>query len=627
MRISIKKSSNKIFYYGLESYRDENNIVRTFTAKKFGSHDDLLKEHPDPKKWVLEQINILNNEKKAMVETFEKKIDYTIQLDNSNLDYSKSLLKNIGWLYLKQIYKELKIDEFFKGIQGKQHYNLSELYQYLVSSRIIAPDSKRLTILSQDSYLGLQNFKLQEVYKFLPIIAENENKIQSHLFKHTKEIISLNTEVLFYDCTNFYCEIEDEDEDIYALDNDEQVIQYGLRKYGASKEHRPNPIVQMGLFTDANGIPIAYDLNPGNTNEQITAKPIEKRIINDYKTSEFIYCADGGLNSNSIKLINSLNNRRYIVTQSLKKVKSKELDLMLKDINWSFLPRYDKEKKKYVDDKINLEEFKAIINKYINNEALTEDEQNKLKRDMIYKKYPMTRNVNIKDILPKGIKKDQYIEFEDMLYITFSAKYYLYELGIFNKQLLRAQNIIDTGKVNSKNVNDPKRLISQTHITKEGEVAESSLSSLDYEKVQNESNLLGIYSVATNIDCEEKNINDIIAINKKRWKIELNFRIMKSYLDTRPMYVSTDEAIRGHFSICYTALLIYSILESKMNSSTDHFKINDIILTIKNMNVIKEDEGYYKSIFTGSKTLDRLENIFNLNLNHKYFKEKRLLNL
>lgn len=617
MRISISRSKNAIIYYGVESFR-EGGKVKTTVIRKFGSHAKLLKQHSDPEAWVRSEIERLNQLKKEKIESFDKQIDYSKSLDSCNNLETKSTEVNVGWVYLNEIYRQLKIDEFFMSIKGKEKYNSSELFKFLVTSRILNPKSKRSTIFDQKIFLGIDTFKLQEVYKLLPILSSNDELIQKHLFENTKQIINLETDVLFYDCTNFYCETEENDVDILGLD-EESVLQYGLRKYGVSKEHRPNPIVQMGLFTDKNGIPIAYSIQPGNTNEQTTVRPIESRIVNQYKTSNFIYCADGGLNSSTIKFANSFDNRRYIVSQSLKKHDEEEINLILKDENWMIkIPR----KGKIVEEKISIQDFKNIIIKYVNGNDLTEEEQLILKCDRIYKKFPTIVNVDLHKINPKAFKTPQIAALDEILYITFSAKQYLYQAGVFNKQLLRAKNILEHPSNIRKNPNDPMRFIVKNKCTDNGEVAKNEYIDLNVEQIEKEEKLLGYYCLATNI--EDKTIDELLEINKKRWRIELNFRIMKSYLDTRPIYVSTYDAIRGHFITCYTALLVYSILESKLNEKGEHLTIGNIITTLKNINVIKEDEGYYKSIYTNSKTLERLEEIYNKGLNKKYYKVKQI---
>lgn len=621
MRLLISKSKNKIIYYGVESYR-ENGIVKTYVAKKFGAYDILIKSHDNPEDWVKGEIKRINDLKKENIETFEKQIDYNALLDSSKEKTSNSTLINIGCLYLNEIYKQLKINECFASFKGKEKYDATALFKFLITSRILNPKSKRATIFEQSKFLSDNEFKLQEAYKILPILSSNDEIIQKYLFENTKNIINLETEVLFYDCTNFYFENEEADEDLYDL-TDENILQYGLRKYGVSKEHRPNPIVQMGLFTDKNGIPIAYSLNPGNTNEQITVKPIENRIINQYKTSKFIYCADGGLNSADIKLLNSINKRKYIVSQSLKKTKEKELDLILSDNNW-FIRKKDKNGI-YNDISIKFNDFKNLVIKFAKGEELTEEEKSLLSHDRIYKKYPMKVHADLQKINPQVFKEKQLIQFEETFYITFSAKQYLYQSGVFNKQLLRAENIINC-KLNSKiNPNDPKRLIKEIHCTKEGEVACNSLKEINNNQVECEERLLGLYCIATNI--EDKTIEELLEINTKRWRIELNFRIMKSYLDSRPCYVSSYDAIKGHFLICYSALLTYSLLEKQLNKEDEHLNINNIINTLKNMNVVKEDEGYYKSLYTDSITLQRLESVFKKQLNKKYYRKNQLTKL
>ena len=606
MRLSVKKSKNHIFYYALESYR-EGDQVKTRTYEKIGKHEDLLKICDDPYEYAKKRVEEINASLKDNKLTVNKEIDFSLKLEGNDL-LSKKTSLNVGWLYLNKIVQELDLKNYFSSIEGKFKYNLPNISLYTLYSRILKPASKLSDYRNKENYYGSIDYSLQDVYKVLKVIASNSEGMQKHLFNKCKDIVELNTDVLYYDCTNFY--IESEEEDVDVLNEDGDIIQWGLRKYGYSKEHRPNPIVQMGLFTDKNGIPISYAIAPGNTNEQITAIPLEKRMIAEYNHSRFIYCSDGGLGSFENRFYNTLQNRDYVVTQSLKKTPSDEEKCMFKDLNWKFVDN---------DEPVSLEKIKRICDKLIANEEISDEEKALLDRDMIYKDYPIEREFDPSKIA--GLKIKNKIRFEERLYITFSVKYYFYQKKIFTRQLLKATNWVEKGIEKRKNPNDVSRLIKSISSTKNGEIATNKEVSINKDEVEKECKYHGFYAVATSLDT---NIKELLRINGSRWRIEYQFRIMKSEFDTRPIHVSTPDGIRGHFAICYAALVVYSILEQKMKKIDERFTTSSIIATLRNMEVVKQDESYYQAIYTNSKILEALEGLYKLGLNHKYLREKTL---
>lgn len=605
MRLSIKKSKNHIFYYVLESYR-ENGTVKSRTYEKIGKHDDLLKITDDPLQYAKNRVDEINQALKDNKLIANKEIDFSTKLEGDSLSSEKTSL-NVGWLYLNKIANDLHLKDYFASIEGKFKYDFPSIAIYTLMARILKPASKLKDYKNRMNYYSPVDYSIQDIYKSLKLLGENSNGMQKHLFNACKDIIELNTDILYYDCTNFYIESEEEDDDV--LDEDGSIIQWGLRKYGFSKEHRPNPIVQMGLFTDKNGIPISYEISPGNTNEQITAIPLERRMVNEYNHSRFIYCSDGGLGSFENRFFNTLQNREYVITQSLKKTKKEELGYMFKDLNWRYVDN---------DENVSLKSFKAICDKVVNNEEITEVERNLLDRDLIYKEFPIEREVDPSNIVGSKIKGK--VKFEERIFITFSAKYYFYQKKIFSRQLLKASNWVEKGIEKRKNPNDVSRFIKTINTTNNGEIATEKELSINAQEVEKESQYHGFYAVATSLDT---NIKDILSINGSRWKIEYQFRIMKSEFDTRPVHVFTPESIKGHFAICYAALVVYSILEQKMKNIDEAFTTSSIITTLRNLEVI-EQENYFQSIYTNSKVLDALENLFNLKLNYKFIKPQTL---
>ncbi len=612
MKLLCSKSKNTINYYVGESYR-EGKKVKTRIIQKIATHKELQDKGIDnPKEYCIQYVDNLNAELKDDIQIYSKKVNFREELELNSL-ISKSTYKNIGWLFFIQIFNKLGLDEFVNSIKTKAQYDIVNILKYLSIARILKPASKKETHNSRDKYLCSPNYNLINSYRLLELISENNDALQETLFKNTKNIVNLNTDVFYYDCSNFYFETENEDDDIYNEDGD--IIQWGLRKYGTSKEHRPNPIVQMGLFIDSNGIPISYSLNPGNTNEQTTAIPLEKQMINNYKTSSFIYCSDAGLGSYDIRFFNSLNNRHYVVTQSLKKIDEENTKYIFEDLNWKFVEN---------DEKVSLESFKNAIDKKITGAELSKQEEKLLEKDMIYKAFPISRKIPANFIKELGIKLSGNLEMEETIYVTFSQKYYIYQKNIFNNQLQRAEKIVKNNtKSKNKNQNDPRRFVDSVPVTVDGEIIQKTINVLNHETIDKEEKYHGFYALATNLD---KDIKEVMAINAQRWKIEQNFRLLKTDFDSRPAYVWSDPSIKGHFSICYIALLIYRILENKLieKDNSYSFSSTNIIKTINNMNVVSMGDSIYQSIYTGSTICDALCKTFDLNLNKKHYKRNKL---
>ena len=600
MRLSKIKKKNDTFYYVIESLPGGSTKI----YEVIGKHSELLKITDDPLSYARKRVEEINKSLKEDVMIFNEKIDFSEKIEESNDIASKNTSKNIGWLYLDEIIKKFDLESFFLKHKGKQKYNLYDINKHLVVNQILNPGSKMNAWENIDNYIGMNKYDLHQSYRFLTDLNNCKDELQSYLFKKTKEIIELDTSVLMYDLTNFYFETEEEDIDFLDGDN---ILQYGFRKYGKSKENRPNPIVHMGLFVDKNGIPISFTVEKGNTNEQETVLPIETRIIKEYGESKYIYCSDAGLNSYAIRFFNMMQGRNYVVTHSLKKTEEKEKDLIFKDLNWKY---------KDNDESVSLEYFKSLCDRLISGDELTEEEKDILKRDVIYKEFPTNHKVELSKIIP-GSKSKGKIEFEETIFITFSAKFYLYQKKIFNKQLSRAEEWLEKGIEKRKNQNNKSRFIKENNLTKSGELATDKLKTINDSTVEDEIKYHGFYAVATNLNLS---IKEVLDINSNRWLIEYCFRLLKSFFDTRPMYVFTEEHIKGHLTICYQSLLVFQILSKKLDELGTHYSARAILDTLKNMVISNHSNRYYESNYTNSKVLQSLEKAFQLKLDKKQYK-------
>ena len=620
MKLMTSKSKNKTFYYVTESFR-KGDKVSSRIVLKIGEHNELLSQGiDDPKAYALNEVKKLNEEIKENKLTVSENIDFSETLDRTVInDISKELTKNIGYIYLDNLMDSLDIDKFAKSIKTRARFDISTILRYLSFDRVINPRSKLKSYEGRHEYYGNFDFSLPDVYRCLTLIGDNDKSLQKHLFEGTKKIIDINDKVLYYDCTNFYFETEQADEDV--LDDEGEILRWGLRKYGLSKEHRPNPIVQMGLFTDSNGVPISYELYHGNNNEQNTVIPLEDRMIKDYGTSQFIYCSDAGLGSLDNRFFNVLGNRNYIVTHSLKNTAKEEVDLMMKDSNWKILSFNSKDELK--DKNVSIEKFKNVWSKKVKGEKLTPKEILLTNYDMVYKVFPLKRKISANFLKKQNIKLLKDIELEETIYITFSISNYFYQSDIFNQQLARAGDIVEKNKpIGRKGPNDPGRLVKNQAYTSEGEVATESINFIDEKRVEKEKRFHGFYALATSLDYP---VEDLLRINASRWKIEQSFRILKTDFEARPAFVYTESNLRGHFAICYIALLLYRIIEELFKKTGKHFTTRQILTTLRNMKVLEAyEKKAFISAYTSSTVLDALEETFKCGFDKKKLKPSYL---
>ena len=553
MHIKKTKSKNSEHY----SIIYDINVNGKRTSKVYeniGNYNKLKLRagNEDPISWLNNYVDDLN--KKVKEESLPAILR---KYPNKKIDKNVKQSFNAGYLFLQKIYYDLGINDICNNIKDKYqfHYDLNNILSNLIYSRIIYPSSKLKTLEASKNFLEQPNFTYNDILRSLEVLAKESDYIQTGLYKNSLKYSKRNDKVLFYDCTNYYFEIEEEDD---------------FRKYGKSKEHRPNPIVGMGLFLDGDGIPLTFDTFEGSKNEQGTLKPLEEKIINDFNNTKFVVCTDAGLSSTANRKFNNQSNRKFVTTQSLKKLKQFLKDWSLDLSKGWHLPGMDK-----TFDISKLRDDEDLINKYY---------------DKIFYK-------------ERWIKEDG---IEQRLIITFSPKYQEYQKHIREKQIQRAINIIEKNpkKIKSNNENDPKRFIEVIPTTKDGEVAETNNYMLDQGKINDEALYDGLYAVCTNL---EDNVEEIIKINKRRWEIEESFRIMKSEFKARPVYLSREDRIKAHFLTCFLSLVIFRYLEKKLD---EKYTVSEIIETLKKYELKNEQVGY-SPIYTRTDITDLLHEKFN----------------
>ena len=567
MRIRKIKSKNSIHYAIIKDITTINGKRTTCVYENIGNMDKLKQRagNMDPLEWLDNYVKELNlkNKKETLPVIITK--DPTRLIDK-NCRYSF----NVGYLFLECIYYKLGLNKIASKIEDKYkfQFDFNDILSKLIFSRIIYPASKLKTLELSKSFIEQPNFEYQHIERALPIISKEMDFIQSELYKNTKKYCKRNNRILYYDCTNYYFEIEEEDD---------------FRKYGKSKENRPNPLVQMGLFMDGDAIPMAFNITPGNTNEQETLQPLEQKILDDFNLARFVVCTDAGLASNENRKFNNIEGRCFITTQSLKKMKKhlKEWSLDLTK-GWK-LPGSDK-----VYDISKLRENNELMKKFYN--------------DTFYKERWINEN---------GI--------EQRLIVTYSVKYQEYQRKIREGQIQRALKLIETNpkKIGKAKQNDPKRFITTINTTKDGEVAEEKHFEINKDIINQEAMYDGLYAVCTNL---EDPVEEIVKINHSRWEIEESFRIMKSEFKSRPVFHRKEDMIKAHFTTCFLALIVYRYLEKKLD---EKYTVTEIIDTLKEMNMKLENKDSYIPNYTRTDLTDDLHDKFGFRTDYEVIDIKK----
>lgn len=551
----------------------------------------------------------------------ELSIDFDKKVRASDDVVSSSTLKNIGYYYLQQIYHDLQVRKFFENIVGnrKIEFNPDLVNRFLSYARLLTPASKRKTYLHLSDYYEQPSFDYVHILRTMDLMEENYEGYIRHLYDHSSRIVKRNTSVCYYDCSNFYFEIESPGNDY--VDDVTGEIMTGLRKYGVSKEHRPNPIVEMGLFMDADGIPLSMCLVPGNQSEQTAAIPLEKELGKMLEGKPFIYCADAGLGSYHIRNFNSMGGRAFIVTQSIKKLSAKLKQAVFNDCDYRLLSSGQPVSLEWMQGFDRMEEsnrglyldkaFKVIPADNLIDLGLY-DEKNC--------KNGKKRQVKAKGVLPQK------------LIITFSRKLMEYQRFVRNRQIERAKILLEhiDPETYRKGPHDVTRFIKRSLKGNHGEKVVAQYA-LDSSRIAEEEKYDGFYAIATNLDISDQDadrktdVGKILEISAQRYKIEDCFRLLKTNFSSRPVYHHKKPRIIAHFMICYTALLIFRLLQKKLNLAGYHFTPNDIIETLQNMQVANLHDLFFAATYEGSHVLTALNTLYPLSqLDRRYYQPKEL---
>lgn len=564
MRVTTSKSKNAESFYISKGFINEKGKSTSVIIRKLGTLQELLKEHgptrDDVMEWAREQARIETEKYKKEKEA--KTVLIPFHADRQ-LDYDKQVFYRGGYLFLQSVYYQMQMNKICRKLKQKYKfkYDINAILSDLVYTRILEPCSKRSSYQAASEFLERPSYQLHDVYRALDVLGAECDMIQAEVYKNSHFLGQRNDKVLYYDCSNYYFETEQEE---------------GSRKYGKSKEHRPNPIIQMGLFMDGDGIPLAFSLFPGNANEQTSLKPLEKKVLRDFGCQKFIYCSDAGLGSESIREYNHMGERAYIVTQSIKKLKKEEKE-------WALSPQGFK---RVSDDKpVDITE-------------LPEDD-----KGLYYKDEPYTTK-----------------KLHQRLIITYSPKYALYQRAIRGQQVERAKKMLDWGKTkkNRRNPNAPARFIGKMAVTKEGEAADIK-QYLDEDKIAEEAQYDGLYAVCTDLLDDE--VSDILKVSEGRWQIEECFRIMKTDFSARPVYLQDENRITAHFLICFLALTIYRYLEKKLDLK---YTCEELLDALKAMNFAEIQEQGFIPLYRRERITDDLHETCGFRTDYQFITKSKM---
>ena len=564
MRVITSKSKNAESFYISKGYVNDKGVSTSVIVRKLGTLKELLPEHgptrDDVMAWAKEEARLETLKYKQ--EQGEKQIKLTFRADRQ-LDYDKQTFFRGGYLFLQAIYYQMQINKICRKLKQKYKfkYDINAILSDLIYARILEPCSKRSSYKTALEFLERPSYQLHDVYRALDVLGAECDTIQAEVYKNSHFLGQRNDKILYYDCSNYYFEIEQED---------------GSKKYGKSKEHRPNPIIQMGLFMDGDGIPLAFSLFPGNANEQTSLKPLEKKILGEFGCQKFIYCSDAGLGAETIREYNHMGERAYIVTQSIRKLKKEEKE-------WALSPQG----------------FKRVSDdKPVDITKLPEDD-----KGLYYKDEPYTTK-----------------KLHQRLIITYSPKYALYQKSIRDKQVERAQKMLDSGnaKKNRQNPNDPARFIGKMAVTKDGEAADIK-QYLDEDKIAEEAQYDGLYAVCTDLLDDE--VGDILKVSEGRWQIEECFRIMKTDFSARPVYLRDENRIKAHFLICFLALTIYRYLEKKLDLK---YTCEELLDTLKAMNFAEIQEQGFIPLYRREAITDDLHEVCGFRTDYQFITKSKM---
>lgn len=604
MFVQFKPCGKSQKAYILKSFRKKNGKgTSTTIVEKLGTIEEIREAHPgvDPWQWAKDYAAELTRKEKEEDSVVTLKLNPSLSVRKGQNRFAMGGMLPLmpiyhNWLSLGKICKEI-------SSRHKFSYNLDAILSTLLYGRILCPDSKLATLRKSSAFVNPPDDKIEDFYYALGILAEESDFIQKEVYRSTNSVKERDTGIVYYDCTNYYFEIEKADED---KTDEDGTVSLGLRKYGHSKENRPNPIVQVGLFMDAEGLPLAFCINPGNTPETQTIIPLEEKLEQNFDVDCFVCCTDGGLGSADMRWHNSQDGRHYITVQSLKdkKVNPDVQGWALEDSGWTCAELRDGVGR-------TIAETKALLSE----EAFANATLYKAK----FFKVPKSIRTSS---LAKDSKKRKEVEMEEMYVVTYSQKYAEYQRATRAEQIARAERKIRNGETGSpKSPNDCRRFITETSYTDDGEVAENKKAEIDKEKIAEEARFDGLYCLATDMDDIP---TAILRANHFRYEIEALFRVTKSDLESRAVYLQRPERIKGHFITCFLALLMLKKLQRMLD---DKYTVQQLLETLRSMNYTLIESAGYIPAFNPDSLTDDIKNLIRQRIDAEIITKPKMRNI
>ena len=547
----------------------------------------------DPRQWVIDLAKKMTEEEKAGNAVVELPFH-----QNREVNPGECPLRMGGDLLLSSLYSSLGLPGICSKIlkSGRAKYDLNEILRTLVMGRILFPASKTRTLESAKNFVFPPQFKEEEMFRSLSLLSDSINEVQAEVYKASQKFMARRQRVVYYDCTNYFFEIEDNDNDYIDTDTGELIT--GLRKRGKSKENRPNPIVQMGMFMDMDGIPLAFTVFPGNESEQTSLQPLEKMLNSSFGMTEFVVSTDAGLASESNRRYNMTEGRDYICVQSIPSLPKADQDMALDPRGWRVAFR--KEGLPPIDPE-NPE--KMIFN-------LSEVDLNAERHTKFYKEIIVYKRVEGKADTQRA----------ERVIVTYSYDFALYLKHKREERIKQAEKIVKHKQQKSRqSQQDPRRYVKTTYITPDGRKANRITMAINDNVIENEARFDGFYAYGTSL---EDDAIEVLRARSFHHEIEHLFRTTKTFLKSRPVYLSRQDRIRSHFLICFLSMVIIKILQKQLDMPQT--SIDELIQTLRDFNFGELPQGNYQPMFTRTELTDRLQALAGIKANFEIINKQKM---
>ena len=595
MHLSPAKPQEGKIYYIAKSFRNERGISTKKNMFRLGTLDEIRRREGVSDAWQWAQEELARRNEEERIGRQKLKIELS---PSKRINTGECVKYSGGDLMLIPFYNALGLPQICREIQTdtRTEYSLNEILESLVVSRILYPCSKKGAYEFNKKRIRPTSFGLEDIYRALSLLSSHIDDIQARVWSNSQKITDRNTRIIYYDCTNYYFEIEDNDKDFV----DKQTGEYipGLRKRGKSKENRPNPIVQMGMLMDGDGIPLSFIIFPGNESEQPSLQKIEEMVANKFGLNEFIISTDAGLGSENNRRYNMTEGREYITVQSLPSLPKADQDMALAPEGWriafrdSALPPIDP---------FNPE--RKIFN-------LSEIDLDAERHTRFYKEI----------IVDKCMDGDKSTARQERVIVTYSHDFALYLRHKREERISSAQKIVNRRQTKSRqSQQDPRRYVATEYITKEGIKATNVKMALDQKAITADQRFDGFYAYGTSLDDDAA---DVLRARSFHHEIEHLFRTTKTFLEARPVHLQRQDRIRSHFLICFLAMVIIKILQKKLHMP--ELTIDQLILTLRSIEFDYFKSIGYRPLFERNEITDRLQQIAGITIDTEIVETKRM---